>query len=104
MHPLHVTISVLNVVCLTSALIGYFARNTAALTFGIFVGYWANALAILVAFVVALLLAIRFRSGGAPSTFRTSWLGLANGAFVLLFWSVAFAVPSLLAAGGPNAG
>lgn len=86
MNPLHVTLSALNLLCLAAALVGITAHIPSALAFGVFVGYFANLLAVVVAIGVVILLAVRAWSGRWRRLFESSWLGLVNGAVVLLAW------------------
>jgi hypothetical protein len=95
MNPWHVTLSVLNLLCLASAIIGITAHIPTALAFGVFVGYFVNLLAVAVAIGVVILLAVRARSDRWRRLFESSWLGLVNGAVVLLAWLGLFAVGKL---------
>ncbi len=95
MSPWHVTLSVFNLLCLAAAIVGSTAHIPSALAFGVFVGYFANLLAVTVAIGVAILLAVRARSDRWRRLFESSWLCLVNGAVVLLAWVGLFAVGKL---------
>lgn len=95
MNPWHVTLSGFNLLCLAAAIVGINAHVPSALAFGVFVGYFANLLAVVVAIGVLILLAVRARSGRWRRLFESSWLGVLNGAVVLLAWVGLFAVGKL---------
>jgi hypothetical protein len=102
MSPLHLSVSAINIACLVAALVGGTLGISQMLAAGIFFGYFANLLAVLTAAIVAILLLLRVRTGEARATFARSWLGLFNGAVVILAWAVFFAVGKWRVAGLAN--
>jgi hypothetical protein len=54
----------------------------------VFIGYWANIAAIVVAFFILILAIARIPLNATRQLLTASWLGLLNGAIVLLLWAV----------------
>ena len=86
MHPGHIAISGVCLLCGVSAVVGYFIPATNLLGLGVFFGYWATLSAIVIGIFVAGFLFDRAREGKAREFIRKSWLGLANAAVALSFW------------------
>lgn len=95
MNFLHVSVSAINLLCLSAAVVGTVAHSPNALTFGVVLGYFANLLAVLIAFVLLILFAIRTLKGKADGFLKSSWLGLANGGAVILAWVLFFSIGTL---------
>ena len=92
MHPFHISISVINLLCGLAVALAYttnFHRED-LLGFGIFVGYFANLLAVVISIVLFVILIVRYIKGQGKPFIARNWLGIFNGVFVLLFWPVAF--------------
>lgn len=64
--------------------VGGVMRWAGLVTFFWIVGYFVALVAVLSAFVVAVLLGIRSFSGNASTLFKQSWLGLVNGLLVVI--------------------
>ncbi len=95
MHPAHITILVVNILCGVFAYIGLFLFRDSLGQLGgisVHVGYFANLIAIVVSFVLIILLAIRFVSGKHRDLLSDNWLGIINGIFVVVFWVFAFVI------------
>ena len=86
MHPGHIAVSAVCLLCGLSAVVGYLVPSPGLLGSGVFFGYWATLAAIVIAIFVAGLLLDRARKGQAQPFIRRSWLGLANGGVALMFW------------------
>jgi uncharacterized membrane protein len=90
MHPAHVAVSMVNLICGFAALLLLFFTNGTPLhtlaSFAVVVGYVANLLAVAIALVLLVVLAVRFVNGQAQALLKSQWLGLFNGTFVVAFW------------------
>ena len=95
MRKAHVVISIANLVVLAAFIIGTTMDLPNLFMFGVIGGYFANVVAIVVAFLLVLIVAIRVPSGTALNTFRRQWLGIANGAAVVAIWSIYFVVEQM---------
>ena len=87
MHPVHVVVSVFNLICgaivLFMVLLGKDSMAAQAAPFAVVGGYFGNLIAISVAGVLVILLLARIPTHQARATFEKQWLGLFNGAFVV---------------------
>jgi hypothetical protein len=99
MNPLHIGVAVINLLCLSalfgSDIVAPGSARVSLLTFAVMVGYFANAVALLVSSILLIWVVVRIFSGGAMSTLRGQWLGLANGAVVVIAWTIFFALGRL---------
>jgi hypothetical protein len=87
MSIVHVLVSVANLVMLAAFIIGLNKGPPNLLALGVIGGYFANAVALGIAFVLVIVLAVRVPARTATQTFQRQWLGLANGAVVILAWA-----------------
>ncbi len=95
MHPIHVAISVFNILCGVLAYIGLYIFQDSLSQLGaasVHVGYFANLIAIAVSFVLVVLLVIRYFSGNYRGFLSKNWLGIFNGISVVLFWTITFSI------------
>lgn len=100
MRAFHIGISIINLLCAGTALVGFIAHIPGLLALGVFFGYWANLAAVIVGLWVLLLISARAFSGGARELLSSHWLAVANGTVVVLAWVSFFAIGKLSTGGG----
>jgi hypothetical protein len=88
MNPYHIFISIINILCGVAAIVGWKYEFRGLLPLAVYVGYFANLIAVAVAFVLLVLLLVRVPSGKARSLLSDSWLGILNGFVVVVAWVV----------------
>ena len=88
MNPYHVFVSVINILCGVATIVGWKYEIRGLLPLAVYVGYFANLIAVAVAFVLIVLLLARVPSGKARSLLSSSWLGFLNGFVVAVAWAV----------------
>ena len=94
MHPLHIFISIWNLICgfAFALLFTNWLEDSSGWLYIISVvgGYFANISAIFTSLVLCVFGLIHLVKGSAKTFIKTNWLGLFNGAFVVLFWASFF--------------
>lgn len=95
MHPFHIFISIWNLICGFALILlfafGEYTEFTEWLAaISIAPGYFANLLAVFISLVLCVFGLIHLAKGSVKAFVQTNWLGLFNGAFVVLFWASLF--------------
>jgi hypothetical protein len=88
MNPYHIFISIINILCGIAAIVGWKYEIRGLLPLAVYVGYFANLIAVVVSLVLIVLLITRVPSGKAKELLSTSWLGFLNGFVVVVAWGV----------------
>ena len=86
MHPWHLIVSVVNILCGISAYLGiYVFEEYLGQIGGIMVifGYFANLIALIISFVLIIVLTARAFKHKHRPFFSNNWLGIFNGLFVI---------------------
>jgi hypothetical protein len=101
MHPAHVAVSVVNLICGAAAVLLFVltpGRDLHTLfAFAVVGGYIANTLAVGITAVLIIVLLIRAARGQGRSFVAKQWLGLFNGSFVVAFWGALLLYGKLVA-------
>jgi len=79
MNRFHLAVSVALVITGFGAIVGFFDERPELLVAGLYFGYWAMLVAIIVAIFLVLLLLIRSFTGSAAQLWKRQWLGVVNG-------------------------
>ena len=93
MRKFHIFISALNLACVFSFILLFLTdgdstfRSVLSLI-SVIGGPIANLVAVIISFIVLLRYLIRLSQGNAKQFIKHEWLGVFNGAFVLLCWGV----------------
>ena len=91
MSPLHIFISIWNLICgFAFILLISTSGNTAfreAISLIVVSGYFANILAVIVTFVLFVSYLIRLAKGSSEQFIKNEWLGFFNGMFVVFCWA-----------------
>ena len=90
MHPVHIAVSILNLVCGAAAVLLFVLPKETTLhtlaAFAVVGGYFANILAVAITLALVIVLAVRTARGQGRAYLSKQWLGLFNGSFVVIFW------------------
>jgi hypothetical protein len=100
MHPFYIILSVLNLVCLFSFTALFLLPEDSPTEFLAIFAVLGGTFANLIVVIVSLILLPRFIKNYIHKTHKdflsTHWLGLFNGAFVIVFWFIAVFIVEIL--------
>ena len=88
MNAYHVFVSVFNIMCGAAVIVGSNFDMGGIAGLGVYLGYFANLIAIAICLFLVVLLIIRIPSGTSKKLLASSWLGFLNGFAVVGIWSV----------------
>ena len=89
MHPVHIFISVTNLICGFAMIIALSLAPEPSpflMGVGVFGGYIMNAVAVLITIMLSVLFAYHYLNKNHKKMLHRHWLGLFNGTFVVTFW------------------
>ena len=90
MQPVHVVVSVVNIICGIAAILLFVLANGSPLhtlaAFAVVLGYFANLLAVVITLALLIVLGVRAVQGQGKGYLSRHWLGFFNGSFVVAFW------------------
>ena len=89
MYPFHVFISIVNIIFGLAFFLDLIFPEIESTSKYLLIGVWASSLfAIFTTFVIFILFAIRCITGGVKLLLKNHWLGMFNGFFVMVFWTL----------------